>query len=311
MFSVIIPLYNKEKYIHKAIESVLNQSYTDFELIIVDDGSTDSGLLIVQKKTDKRIRIIRQNNAGVSNARNNGAKNAKFELIAFLDADDWWDPQFLEEMLNLHHKNPTAAIYSSAYFKVKNTKLSQSKNNLNTNYQGVINYFKVYSSFWWMPITCSNTIIKKSIFNEFGGFNEQLKFGEDQFLWLNVALKYQVYYSNKPLAFYNQDVDTTNRAVGAKKKWKKEEHFLFSLKQFDLIENQDLKYLLEGIKLRASVNFYIQKHYLEEIKAIIEDIDLTKHDKKASFYFRFPRFYVTSYVKLKSIGSQIKKKLKK
>ena len=90
MFSIIIPLYNKEKYIVNTIKSVLNQSFSKFEVIVVDDGSSDNGVNAVKKIDDSRIKIITQKNQGVSAARNNGIKNAKYEYIAFLDADDLW-----------------------------------------------------------------------------------------------------------------------------------------------------------------------------------------------------------------------------
>lgn len=90
-FSIVIPLYNKEKSITTTINSVLNQTCGDFELIIVNDGSTDTSLEIVQSIKDERIRIINQKNGGVSSARNQGIIEAKFDWIAFLDADDLWE----------------------------------------------------------------------------------------------------------------------------------------------------------------------------------------------------------------------------
>lgn len=312
MFSVIIPLYNKEKYIHKAIHSVLNQTFVEFELIIVDDGSTDKSLKQLYEVKDERLNIISQTNQGVSIARNNGVKNANFELITFLDADDWWHPDFLKEMFELIQKFSDAAIYSSSYFKVKNGKNIPAKIGVENEFKaGYINYYKVYANTFWVPVNCSFVVVKKSVFTNVGGFNPKLKFGEDLDLWLRISLNHQFAFINKHLAYSNQDVDSNNRALGIKNKWAKEEHFLFTLNQFDLIENQDLKYLLDGIKLRASIRFIIQKNNVEDIKTIIKDIDFTKHDKQITFYYRFPRFYVIIFLKLKSIGSKIKKKLRK
>jgi len=91
MFSVVIPLYNKERSVKNTIESVLNQTFQDFEVIVVNDGSTDNSLEVVKSFNDERIRIINQKNSGVSSARNRGIKEAKYEWIAFLDADDLWE----------------------------------------------------------------------------------------------------------------------------------------------------------------------------------------------------------------------------
>ena len=90
MISVVIPLYNKEKQIKRTIQSVLTQTFQDFEIVIVNDGSTDNSTIEVEKIKDSRIRLIHQENAGVSAARNKGIEEAKYELIALLDADDEW-----------------------------------------------------------------------------------------------------------------------------------------------------------------------------------------------------------------------------
>ena len=102
MFSVIIPLYNKSHTIERALKSVLNQTYKNFEAIIVDDGSTDNGIEIVNKYTsDARIKILKQKNQGVSIARNEGVKNSLYQYIAFLDADDEWEKDYLETVLKI------------------------------------------------------------------------------------------------------------------------------------------------------------------------------------------------------------------
>ena len=109
-FSVIIPLYNKAPYIERAVKSVLSQDYPHFEIIVVNDGSSDGGEKIVTKLEDERLKLVSQKNAGVSAARNKGALEAKSEYLAFLDGDDTWEPNFLSELVKLIADFPNAGI---------------------------------------------------------------------------------------------------------------------------------------------------------------------------------------------------------
>src|SRR5690606_29446795 len=106
MFSVVIPLYNKERSIKQTVQSVLDQTFTDFEIVIVNDGSTDNSLQVVENIDDQRIRIINKPNGGVSSARNKGINEANFNWIAFLDGDDLWKPNHLEIIRGLIDKFP-------------------------------------------------------------------------------------------------------------------------------------------------------------------------------------------------------------
>ena len=108
--SVIIPLYNKEKYIVSAIDSVIAQSYQDFEIVVVDDGSRDGGAALVEAMADPRVRLIRQANGGVSRARNTGIAAARGELVCFLDADDWYGPAFLAVLVAMYRRYGRARL---------------------------------------------------------------------------------------------------------------------------------------------------------------------------------------------------------
>ncbi len=111
--SVVIPLYNKASHVRRAIESVLAQSVRDFELIVVDDGSTDGGLDVVRSVEDGRIHVVQQQHSGVSAARNRGAQEAAAEVVAFLDADDTWTPEFLKTAMSLRERLPEAAVWGT------------------------------------------------------------------------------------------------------------------------------------------------------------------------------------------------------
>ena len=302
MFSVIIPLYNKAPYIAKALQSVLDQTFSSFEIIIVNDGSTDNSLGVVKTFIDSRIRILDQINSGVSIARNNGVKHAKNEYIAFLDADDWWDKMFLYEMKSLILKFEDAAMYGASYYKVKNGKYIPAKIGVDKNLEkGYINYFEVYAKTLWMPIWTGAVVLKKSVFEEMNGFKPQLKLGEDFDLWVRIALKYPVVFLNKVLAFYNQDVELQNRAVEGKL-YEPSEHMLFS----DYSENQlnpDFQYLYEVLAVYALLPYYLAGKNKKEVETILSRINWTQHSFKYRLYYRIlPQFILKLWMKVMKFG---------
>jgi len=292
MFSIVIPLYNKAAYIEKAIQSVLAQTFQEFELIVIDDGSTDGGLEIVQQIKDSKIQLIQQKNQGVSTARNNAVKATKYDYVAFLDADDWWSPDFLEEMKSLITEFPEGSLYASSYFKVKNHKNRRAKIGVPANFErGYFDYCKAYITSAWMPVWTGAVILQKNIFNEMQGFKPQLKLGEDFDLWLRIALKYKVVLLNKPLAFYNQDVELQARAVGSLHN--PQTHFLWNLEYLAEEENQnsDLKQLLDNLRVYSLFPYYLNEKYRKEAQSELAKIDWTKQSTSVKRKYELPVWY--------------------
>lgn len=116
MFSIIIPCFNKQNQILITLNSILNQTFHDYEVIIVDDGSTDNSVSLINSVSDKRIKLIQQQNAGVSAARNKAIENANGEWVAFLDADDWWHPEYLQNIHNTINIRSNAKIVTADFF---------------------------------------------------------------------------------------------------------------------------------------------------------------------------------------------------
>lgn len=316
MFSVIIPLYNKSSYIDKALHSLINQTFQNFEVIIVDDGSTDGSVQRVeelfqsQSLLPDKYKLIKQPNQGVSTARNNGVKLAVYDFIAFLDADDWWSPEYLENMKQLIEKYPEAGIYASSYYKVKYGKITPARIGVDDGFlEGLINYFQVYAKTLWMPVWTGATIIKKAIFEELEGFKPQLKLGEDFDLWVRVAEKYPVAFINKPLAFYNQDVEVNTRAVGVKL-YEPHEHMLFTAYNENLQLNQDFVFLFERLALYGLLPYYLSGKNQHEIKQILMSIHWEWHEAKCKFYYRImPICILRIWFSLKSLLSKMKRKV--
>lgn len=206
MISVVIPLYNKAEFIAKTIESVLAQTFQDFEIVVVNDGSTDGSAEVVESIKDSRIRIIHQENAGVSAARNNGIEHAKFEWVALLDGDDIWKPEYLQTQWNLHLKYPECDVCTCNYEFCDHTgKVTPTKiNKLPFNGENGIlsNYFEVASCSH--PPICSISIMaKRSAFLAVGGFPVGATLGEDLLMWVQLVCLYHVSYSRKSVAYYN------------------------------------------------------------------------------------------------------------
>ncbi|EJO35931.1 glycosyltransferase-like protein, family 2 [Acinetobacter radioresistens WC-A-157] len=205
MFSVIIPLYNKELSIRNTILSVLNQSYQNFEIVIVNDGSTDDSIEVVNNIEDTRIRIIHQSNQGVSIARNNGIKESKYEWIAFLDGDDLWENDHLEEINKMMKIFPTEKVYVTS-FEYSDKRLMYKHKRKESIFK-IENYFKeaIRENLMWTSIV----VVHKGCFDEIGFFNPILIRGEDLDLWSRLAKKYQIVKSLKITALYR--VDSENR----------------------------------------------------------------------------------------------------
>jgi glycosyltransferase involved in cell wall biosynthesis len=212
--SVVIPLYNKEKSIRKTLESVLAQTHDAFEVVVIDDGSVDSSVSIVAAIADPRVRLIRQTNGGVSAARNAGVRNARFDHIAFLDADDLWAPDFLETIARLIDAFPHAGIYATSYRR------DEGKQELVTLKlePGVAamtpgrmeNYFRA-ATFGEQPISASSTCVARRAFMGVGGFKVTVKYGEDLDMWARLALRHEVVYTPEPKAVYRLSAE--NRAM--------------------------------------------------------------------------------------------------
>lgn len=205
MISVIIPLYNKKDSIATALNSVLAQTYQDFEIVVVDDGSTDDGAAVVERYTDSRIRLIRQANAGVSAARNKGIAEARGEYVAFLDADDEWMPEFLEEIVALQSEFPECKAQATSYVQHMNgEKHGIILNRLSfTGEHGVLtNYFEV-ASCSHPPVWTSAVCIELALLMEIGGFPLGIKSGEDLLTWARIAVRTDWAYSLKSCAQYN------------------------------------------------------------------------------------------------------------
>lgn len=205
MISVIIPLYNKADTIRRAIDSVLRQSEPDFELIVVNNGSTDGGENVVESISDPRLRMVHQSNRGVSMARNRGIEDAQSEWVAFLDADDEWESSFLATMKSLCSKYPDCTVCATAYRRCDNngTMSNIILNNIPSERDFVMdNYFKVAATS--DPPFCSiSVMVNKKALQEVGCFPEGIHQGEDLLTWARLAAKNKIAYCTEPQSIFH------------------------------------------------------------------------------------------------------------
>ncbi len=187
LVSVIIPTFNRSNSVRLAIESVLVQSHDNFELIVVDDGSTDDTLDCLYSIEDNRIKIIHQQHRGVSSARNNGVGKSSGQLIAFLDSDDIWQKEKLSQQLEFHESNPDYLISQTQEIWIRNKK----RVNPRDKHRKPEGYIFPYS-LHLCTITPSSVLMKRQLFEDNGGFDEDLPACEDYDLWLKISAKHKV-----------------------------------------------------------------------------------------------------------------------
>ena len=316
-FSVIIPLYNKAPYVQKALESVFAQTYTDFELIIVNDGSTDDSAAIAEEclhtshLSPLAFRLITQENSGVSAARNNGVSVSSGEYIAFLDADDWWAPTFLEKMAQLIEDYPDVGLYASNYYYHKDGR-NIVKVDIPTGY---FNYPQEYYRNFAMPVTSISVVIPRKVYDEVGGFPLRIKLGEDFLLWAKIALSYPVVFFNQPLAYYNNTLPPNYRATY--KLHKPEEHMLFRL---DMLgeeairllgeKDNDWRRLIDMLRIHGLYNYWLSDEYHDIAQEELDKVCWTnQHDFLLKMYNR-TRWFLKLKLGLLCFASKIKHNLK-
>lgn len=260
-FSVVIPLFNKEKSIGSTVWSVLKQTYQEFELIIVNDGSTDKSLDALKSFTDPRIRIIDQINGGVSSARNLGILSAINEFIIFLDADDLWLPICLEEMCRLISKFPSAGIFVTNFnLTGKNLKGSERCYYSNDYYYATA-YYMAKWSIRFMITGC--VTVRRGLFNETGYFDTSLTHGEDLDMWRRLTQKAGIAKSEVITTIYRTEAE--NRASFSKRNAKiladRNEicnHFTHN-KSYKLYRG--VKFLIEDFPIKSGISQYHVKKF--------------------------------------------------
>ena len=322
IFSIIIPLYNKVPYVRKALESIVYQTFTDWECIIVDDGSTDNSAAICEefsnsltRSLSNSIRLIRQPNSGVAKARNVGVENSRGEYLCFLDADDWWKPTYLEELNKLITDYSDAGLYCTNYIYYKPGKTHVA---LHLE-RGYMNYPDAYLH-GEMPVWTGAACMPRRVFDEMGGFPLGVKLGEDFLLWAKTALQYKVAFCEKPLAYYNNDVPAHLRAT--RNLHVPEHHMLFNL---DQIENEiesrssvnpfihssvtSWKALLDKLRVSGLMDYWLDERYHEVAAAELTKVDWNKQPKSAKAQYEKPIWLLKVKRRFMRIGSFFKQKL--
>lgn len=209
-FSVIIPVYNKEKFIENTLKSVLQQSFTDFELILVNDGSTDQSEAKINAFTDPRIRYYSKENGGVSTARNLGIERATAPYLTFIDADDYWYPNFLSAMHTSIQKFPDYKIFSAAIEVETPKKIFPSQYSIpRKNEYEVVDYFDASNKTTVICTSCA--VFHKSVFERIGVFDDQIRSGQDTDMWIRMGLVFPVVFSWEILARYVYDANSLSK----------------------------------------------------------------------------------------------------
>lgn len=310
-FSVVIPLYNKQNYIKETIKSVLNQTFQDFEIVIVNDGSKDDSVKVVESIQDDRIKLLHQKNSGVSVARNKGIKEAKADYVAFLDADDLWLPKFLQTIYELIQNFPDAGLYATAYKKRKengeefgiNIQALPSK-----EYEDYLpNYFESIvkgDNLVWSSATC----IPKKVFIENDiWFPVGEKYGEDQYVWARVAMKFAIAYSTKICSLYKIEAENNTINVILKEK-EAHKSFLMMIDFRDSIKDEKLLFYFDKY-IEKLLKGFVYRNILrgDKIYAFKQMFEYRLSFKYKIIFIMLGLLPVFSYKFLQNIRNSLKK----
>lgn len=284
MISVVIPLYNKEKSIAKTLESVLAQSYTDYEVIVVDDGSTDKSREVVEPFIidDLRFKILTKPNGGVSSARNFGIEKSRGDYAAFLDGDDLWDKDFLKEMVLLIQDYPGKSIYGLGCAQIYKDEIPAENENT---------YFRGVTEWNWntMAYSGSSACVNKQDAIEVGLFDTRMTHGEDVDMWWRLLLKNGGACYTKPFAYYRQDAE--NRATHKNIPLEKFIPSYIDKYEEARAKNKEFRKFFDQEMIYRLYLCLFDKHYRKEARRLAAKLDYSQLKLSMRFRMICPHLY--------------------
>ena len=305
MISVVIPLYNKEKAVRATLESVLAQTYTDYEIVIVNDGSTDNSVAVCEDiinsltpSFDNSLRIFSKPNGGVSSARNFGVEKSRGEYVAFLDGDDLWEPTYLEEAAKLIQDLSGAAIYGLGLGCMTNGEKHPAAEFVPSGYRGVV------SNLWNNPNTMlawtsSSSICPRELLLKTPA-NTQLTHGEDLDQWLRLMLQGDAVFFNKTLAYYVKDAE--NRAMY--KMPPIERHIVSVIGDYAEARKSNAQFRKAfDTQMIYFLYQYLFTPYKKEAQRLAELLDYSQLKRSLHFRMKYPRLY-RMYERVKELKSE-------
>ncbi len=289
-FSVVIPVYNKANYIAKTLESVSKQSFQDFEVIIVNDGSTDQSLEIIQQIEDKRFKIYNQINKGASQARNVAVSYANSEWITLLDADDIWFENHLEILFSTIQKLPKADVISTGYqieLKHNYIKTPVYSKPISREIEYVDNYFEFsfVDPLFWTSTLC----FKKSCFEKIGGFDTNLKTGQDLDLVIRFALNFKLGYNPEVTLSYKRYSENN---LSSHSKLHEKQKYIDKYKNEEKT-NEQLKHYLDINRYSLALQAKIQNNNTL-FKSVKSEINRSHLSSKQILLLGLPAFVLRS-----------------
>lgn len=296
-FTVIIPLYNKEKYIENAIKSILNQTFTDFELLIINDCSTDKSVEIANGFLSEKIQIIHhEKNNGLAATRNTGIKKATSNYITFLDADDLWKPTFLETIFQLIQNFPEARIFATNYEEIWDKTVKKPHNELDVSegkFSGYINFFKtnIKQGLYNHGSVC----LHKEVYENVGFYNEKIQLSQDLDFNIRANYHYKLAYDNSvQMSYFMQTDNQLTRSSIIKKTIPNYDNYNNWAKN-----NSDLKKYLDFE--RYILGKRLKKNKDERWKEMITSIDTSNLNWKQNLLLKLPSFALNLIDKIKLI----------
>lgn len=297
-FSIIIPVFNKELFVSNTLKSVLSQTFSDFEIIIVNDGSTDGSEEIILTMQDERIRYFYKENEGVAIARNFGILQSKAAFVCFLDADDYWYPTFLEVMYSYILKFPEQSVFACAI------EIETQKNTFPAQYSitkkdtfKIVNFFEASQkeSVLWT----SSVAVRKAVFDKVGCFDITIKKGEDTELWIRIGLEYSVVFVWQILARYVFD----NKSISRNSAYFFEK-YTFQKHANEEKKNPLMKKFMDLNRFSAVIKCHLNGDY-KTAEEIYKDISQKNLNFKKRIILQMPPFAIKILVNFKSFLTSI------